>query len=191
MHSATYTIPGKEKFTSFRTLSPQGKIQPLKDRFFDNMTKRYKGHNPPAEIFTTFKTYLNFLPRLPYSHSEGYFWTDGSPVAGDTFIVVFDVPQFIDRVIIDSGSESHPSDILENARLKASLTVIKTPARMECTNDIDLGTFKDGRIEVKDISSMVKFKIVCLQIQVLKEQTAWVIIREIAVFVSNEWRPEK
>ena len=155
------------------------------------MTKRYKGHNPPAEIFTTFKTYLNFLPRLPYSHSEGYFWTDGSPVAGDTFIVVFDVPQFIDRVIIDSGSESHPSDILENARLKASLTVIKTPARMECTNDIDLGTFKDGRIEVKDISSMVKFKIVCLQIQVLKEQTAWVIIREIAVFVSNEWRPEK
>ena len=62
---------------------------------------------------------------------------------------------------------------------------------MECTNDIDLGTFKDGRIEVKDIASMVKFKIVCLQIQVLKEQTAWVIIREIAVFVSSEWRPEK
>ena len=168
-----------------------GKIQPLKDRFFDNMTKRYKGDNPPADIFTTFKTYLNFLPRLPYSHVEGYFWTEGSPVAGDTFILVFETPQFIDRIIIDSGSESHPSDILENAVLKASLTVIKNPARLECTNDIDLGKFKDGRIEVKDIASQVKFRIVCLQIQVLKEQTAWVIIREIAVFLSKQSEPER
>ena len=168
------------------SLSPLGKIQPLKDRFFDNMLKRYKGDNPSAEIFTTFKTYLNFLPRLPYTHAEGYFWTDGSPSAGDTFIVVFDTPHFLDRVVVESGSDSHPSDILENASLKASLTLIRNPARLECTNDVDLGRFQDGRIEVKDIASLMKFKVVCLQIQVLREQTAWVIIREIAVFLSKD-----
>ncbi|XP_076451159.1 alpha-1,3-mannosyl-glycoprotein 4-beta-N-acetylglucosaminyltransferase C-like [Babylonia areolata] len=163
-----------------------GKIQPLKDRFFDNMEKRYKGDNPPAEAYTTLKTYLNFLPRLPYSHAEGYFWSDGSPNEGDTFILVFETPQALDRIVIDTGSESHPQDILENAVLKVSLTLMKNSARLECTNDIELGKFSEGKIDVKDLGDVVHFRVVCLQIQVLKAQEAWAIIREIAVFVSGK-----
>ncbi|KAK7089551.1 hypothetical protein V1264_024607 [Littorina saxatilis] len=163
-----------------------GKIQPLKDRYFDVMVKRYKGDNPSAEMFTTMKTYLNFVPRLPYANTDGYFWSYGAPTAGDTFILVFDFPQRLDRVVIDTGSESHPNDILESASLKASLTLIKNPARVECTNDIDLGVFAGGRIEVKGMADAIKFKVVCLQVEVWKNQDAWAIIREIAVFVLKE-----
>ena len=149
------------------------------------MVKQYKGDNPPAEIYTTMKTYLNFLPRLAYSQAEGYFWTHGAPTKGDSFMVVFDEPQQLERVVVETGSEGHPTDILISATLTASLSLVKNPARFDCTNDIALGTFSEGRIDIKDISSLIKFKVMCLQIQVVQEQEAWAIIREIAVFLAK------
>lgn len=162
-----------------------GKIQPLKDRFFDNMVKVYKGDNPPAEIVTTLKTYLNFLPRLPYASAEGYFWCHGSPVAGDFFNVIFERPQALERVVIETGSESHPTDILQHAVLKASLTLAKDGDRLACTNDIELGEFRQGRIEVSSLQDKVKFKVMCLQVVVTANQEPWAIIREVAVFVQH------
>ncbi|KAK7475612.1 hypothetical protein BaRGS_00033161 [Batillaria attramentaria] len=161
-----------------------GKIQPLKDRFFDNMVKKYKGDNPPVEIYTTLKTYLNFVPKLSYSNMEGYFWSDGSPGVGDTFVLVFEEPKSIERVVIETGSESHPEDILQHGKLLASLTLLRNTGRLDCTNDIDLGDFSEGRLDVKDVRSIVKFKVMCLQIKVTREQTPWLLIREIAVFLT-------
>lgn len=158
-------------------------MQHLKDRLFDQMEKKYKGDNPKATIYTTLQTYLSFMPQLAYSKTEGFFWSHGSPGEGDIFVVVFDEPQTVDRVIVDTGSENHPTDILASATLLASLTVLKNAERFDCTNDIPLGDFQDGRVEVKEVSEKVKFKIVCLQIKVTKQQSTWAIIREIAVFL--------
>ncbi|XP_041369266.1 alpha-1,3-mannosyl-glycoprotein 4-beta-N-acetylglucosaminyltransferase C-like [Gigantopelta aegis] len=161
-----------------------GKIQPLKDRYFDNFTKVFKADNPPAEIITSMSVYLTFLPRLAYQ-GEGYFWSHGAPTDGDTFTVVFQEPQKLVRVVVVTGSEGHPHDRIEYARLDASLTLLKTDNDLKCTNDISLGFFENGNIDAGFLIEKISFKVMCLRITVTKVHALWVIIKEIAVFVSK------
>ncbi|XP_046345566.2 alpha-1,3-mannosyl-glycoprotein 4-beta-N-acetylglucosaminyltransferase C-like [Haliotis rufescens] len=162
-----------------------GKIQPLKDSFFDQMTKQYKADNPPAEVFTSMEAYLTFLPRLAYEKTEGCFLTHRSPSDGDSFTVVFQEPHRLRRVIIDTGSVGHPEDILLSGHLEVSLTLLKTEVNIQCVNDIMIGEFKDGRIDVDALEEIIKFKAMCLKVRITKHQEPWLIVREIAVFTAS------
>ncbi|XP_067655431.1 alpha-1,6-mannosyl-glycoprotein 4-beta-N-acetylglucosaminyltransferase-like [Haliotis asinina] len=161
-----------------------GKIQPLKDRFFDQMTKKYHGDNPPAEVFTSMKVFLTFIPRLAYEKTEGYFWTHGSPSDGDSFTVVFQEPHRLRRVIVDTGSVGHPEDRLLSGHLEVSLTLLKTEVNIQCVNDIMIGEFKDGRIDADALEESIQFKAMCLRIKITQHQEPWLIVREIAVFTA-------
>lgn len=164
-----------------------GKLQPLKDRFFDNVKKSYKGDNPPAKCFTTLQTVPEFPPQMAYDLEDGYFWSHGPAKSKDTFTVVFNEPQTIDKVIIKTGSKEHVTDKIESAVLEASLSLVEIKDNSAvCTNDITLGEFKNGTIEVSEIAKkMGPFKIYCLRITLTKDQFWWIIIKEIAVFLSK------
>ena len=164
-----------------------GKIQPLKDKFFDYIAKTYKGDNPPADVFTTFTTHSQFPPFSAYSLDDGYFWSKKEPKKDDTFTIVFHTPVSLERIVIDTGSKEHPTDKLLSAKLDASMTLInKTEKSAHCTNDIHLGDFVDGFIDVKDMGSkMGPFKMQCLRITVTENHQFWVIVREIAVFTTK------
>ena len=163
------------------------KIQPLKDSYFDIKVKRFKGDNPPAKVYTTLKVHSDFLPSLPYSSQPGYFWSSSSGTEGATYTIAFDEPQYLDRVIIETGAESHPKDIIENGVLRASPTRLKhSTTDSECVGFLELSPFKDGRLNFTDFrGTMGQFKTGCLQILITKSQTPWVIINEIAVFIKK------
>ncbi|OWF48353.1 alpha-1,3-mannosyl-glycoprotein 4-beta-N-acetylglucosaminyltransferase C-like [Mizuhopecten yessoensis] len=168
--------------------SLNGKIQPLKDKYFDVMKKQFNGDNPPAKVFTTIETMPDFPPQLAYELSDGYFWTHMAPKDKDTITIVFNTPQHIDKVIIDTGSKEHPTDRLENGKLDASLSLVeKTDTLAVCTNDIFLGTFQNGMIKVTDLGKKLgPFTVHCLRVTATADQAFWLIVREISVFTSKE-----
>ncbi|XP_063401353.1 alpha-1,3-mannosyl-glycoprotein 4-beta-N-acetylglucosaminyltransferase C-like [Mytilus trossulus] len=164
-----------------------GKIQPLKDKYFDNIKKTLHGDNPPAKVITTLKTSPDFLPDLAYSKDDGYFWAHAAPVVDDTIHVLFDEPQSLDKVVILSGSQQHPTDKIENGRLDACLSVkISGDNRIECFNNIFLGYSENGTLLADNLEKKLnKFMVTCLKITFTKSQQWWLIIKEIAVFVSK------
>lgn len=164
-----------------------GKIQPLRDKYFDVMTKQFYGDNPPAKIFTTIEIMSDFPPSLAYDLDEGYFWTHAAPKDKDTVTIVFNTPQHIDSVIIDTGSKEHPTDRLENGKLEASLSLVeKTDTHAVCTNDILIGNFQNGMLKVTDLGAKLgPFTVQCLRITVVGDHAFWLIVREIAVFTSK------
>ncbi|XP_071120766.1 alpha-1,3-mannosyl-glycoprotein 4-beta-N-acetylglucosaminyltransferase C-like isoform X1 [Mytilus edulis] len=164
-----------------------GKIQPLKDKYFDNIKKTLHGDNPPAKVHTTLLTSPDFLPDLAYSKDDGYFWAQAAPVVDDTIHVLFDEPQSLEKVVILSGSQQHPTDKIENGRLDACLSVkISGDNRIECFNNIFLGYSENGTFLADNLEKQLnKFMVTCLKVTFTKSQQWWLIIKEIAVFVSK------
>nr|XP_022304417.1 alpha-1,3-mannosyl-glycoprotein 4-beta-N-acetylglucosaminyltransferase C-like isoform X3 [Crassostrea virginica] len=166
-----------------------GKIQPLKDRFFDNSEKIYKGDNPAARIYTNMKVQdgESLSPESAYSGEPGYFWSKGNGKTGDWFTIVFDDPQRIEKILIVTGSREHPEDSIKHGKLHASLSLVAVEAsRPRCTNDIFLGYFDNGNIKVDNLTSVLgPFKIHCVGITLTENQDWWIIIKEIAVFIAD------
>lgn len=164
-----------------------GKIQPLKDNYFDVIKKTLNGDNPPAKLFTTLKTSPDFPLEISYSHEDGYFWSHSPPSAHDTIHILFNEPQFLEKVIILSGSEQHPTDKFEDAQLSACLSVrILDKNNIECFNVVKLGNSINGKIVAENLqtkTNMNNFKVTCLKVSFSKSQQWWLIVREIAVFV--------
>lgn len=164
-----------------------GKIQPLKDRYFDNLDKVYKGDNPPGKIYTSMAVEPSFTPEMAYSWEPGYFWSKGNGRASDWFTLVFDEPQKVDSIVIDTGSREHPEDKIERGKLQVSLSLIGVSSfQPKCTNDIFLGYFEDGDIKVHNLTSTLgPFRIHCMSIILTENQNWWIIIKEIAIFVAT------
>nr|XP_034309576.1 alpha-1,3-mannosyl-glycoprotein 4-beta-N-acetylglucosaminyltransferase C isoform X1 [Crassostrea gigas] len=164
-----------------------GKIQPLKDTFFDNLDKIYQGDNPPAKLFTNMLVHSSFSPESAYYQEPGYFWSHRNGKAGDWFTVVFDDPQRVEKIIVETGSREHPLDRILHGKLQASLSLVKIDkSEPSCTNNILLGHFKEGFIKVGNLTSVLgPFKIHCVSIILTANQDWWIIIKEIAVFVSD------
>ncbi|XP_022304213.1 alpha-1,3-mannosyl-glycoprotein 4-beta-N-acetylglucosaminyltransferase C-like isoform X1 [Crassostrea virginica] len=166
-----------------------GKIQSLKDRFFDNSEKIYNGDNPAAKIYTNMKVQAgeSFSPESAYSGEPGYFWSKGNGKTGDWFIIVFDDPQRIEKILILTGSREHSEDTIKHGKLHASLSLVAVEAsRPRCTNDIFLGYFDNGNIKVENLTSILgPFKIHCVGITLTENQNWWIIIKEIAVFIAD------
>ncbi|XP_034309571.1 alpha-1,3-mannosyl-glycoprotein 4-beta-N-acetylglucosaminyltransferase C [Magallana gigas] len=164
-----------------------GKVQPLKDRFFDNMEKTYKGDNPPAKLYTNLVVQSSFTPESAYFLEPGYFWSKGNGKRGDWFTVVFDDPQKVKKIVIVTGSREHQTDKIEHGKLQASLSLLSIDqSQPKCTNDIDLGYLTGGVLKVDNLTSILgPFRIHCLSIILTANQDWWIIIKEIAVFVAD------
>lgn len=164
----------------FSTLA--GKYQRLKDKSF-NTGKIFHGDNPPARIYTTLTVHEKHRPRKAYDRSDDYFWAK-SPKKGDTFTIVFKKKQSFKRILIDSGSVQHPADIIDYGILQASPSIREQrPDYIECEDYVTLGQFEDGRIDVQITEELVPFEIACLEIKLILQQSSWIVIREIAVFL--------
>uniref|UniRef100_A0A8W8M620 Alpha-1,3-mannosyl-glycoprotein 4-beta-N-acetylglucosaminyltransferase C n=1 Tax=Magallana gigas TaxID=29159 RepID=A0A8W8M620_MAGGI len=171
----------------FSELGFTGKVQPLKDRFFDNLEKTYKGDNPPAKLYTNLVVQSSFTPESAYILEPGYFWSQSNGKRGDWFTVVFDDPQRVEKIIIDTGSREHPTDKIEHGKLQASLSLLSIEqSQPKCTNDIDLGYLSGGFLKVDNLTSILRsFRIHCLSLILTANQDWWIIIKEIAVFVAD------
>lgn len=162
-----------------------GKVQPLKDRFFDNLEKTFQGDNPPTKLYTNLLVQSHNTPESAYYQDPGYFWSRRNGKADDWFTIVFDYPQRVEKIIVETGSREHPLDKILHGKLQGSLSLVKIDKSVpKCTNNIILGHFKDGFINVGNLTSVVgPFKIHCVSILLTANQDWWIIIKEIAVFV--------
>ncbi|KAK3101999.1 hypothetical protein FSP39_008008, partial [Pinctada imbricata] len=165
-----------------------GKIQPLKDRFFDDFAKKFKGDNPPAKIYTNMPTSPDFMPEMAYSLSDGYFWSKGNALKGEMFVLVFDEPQHVDRIVVVTGSREHPTDKIESGKLEASLSFVGMDNNLpKCTNDIFLGAFDKGSVDVPNMREKLgPFKLHCVRVTITTDQNWWIIIKEIAIFTQTQ-----
>lgn len=165
-----------------------GKVQPLKDRFFQSYHKTLKGDNPPASVYTSMPFEGYFNPDNCYRRENGIFWSTRPGKANDWFTVAFSVPQMVNKIERDTGMHIYPNDKIHHAKLEASLaSQAKGPGKPECSSNKLLGYFDDGNIKVDNVQSITgRRRIHCLSIILTNKQETWVIVREIAVFVVHK-----
>lgn len=160
------------------------KIQQLKDRYYEFKEKTVLGDNPEATIRTTLQTDPAFPPELSYSKKPGHFWSAAAAQGNDTFTVIFKDAHIVTSCVIQTGSNDHPGDLVENGVLEASPTLSEN--KDTCLDYVVLAEFESGNVNSTDIKSkMGLFKIKCLQVRLTKAQIPWIIIRELAVFVQK------
>ena len=168
--------------------SLRDKEQVVQDRFFETRQRAHSdSNNPPAKIYSNITPFSMYLPNLAYSNQPGYFWGKAPISAGDYLLVVFDQPTRLRRVVVETGSESHPQDVLqagvlEASKNKLSSTGVGTPV---CTDYEKLGKFNDkGRIDVDGLELTLSYKIVCLRVTLTRSQVQWLVVQEIAVWTA-------
>ncbi|XP_052080138.1 alpha-1,6-mannosyl-glycoprotein 4-beta-N-acetylglucosaminyltransferase-like [Mytilus californianus] len=164
------------------TSSQSGHVQSIKDRFFAaNVQKKLsKGDNPPAKVLTNLKFYLKHSPENAYHTSFGYFWSKSKPKKDDYFRIVFNKPQAIKRIFVNSGLDIFPEDKVYSAVLEISS---KINNRNDCTDYNIIGKFVNGKVDVQNVSYQLNTtEIRCFQIRFQNSQNFWVIIQEISVF---------
>lgn len=157
--------------------SLEGKEQKLKDEFFadDSEQKVHHGRNPPAVVSTTIDTFGNFVPENAYSGAPGPFW-GRAPREGDTFTIKFKTPSPLTKIVIETGN-SKGAKRGENDHLRHGELQVETPSAPGQFNTI--GRFEHGRIEVLvDVEDDIS----AVRILVTKAQTAWLYLREIAIW---------
>lgn len=171
------------------------KKQTLSDRRFqDNMhgirlhsRKRFYHVNPSAMIDSKIVTYSDFEPVHAYDLSDKYFWGT-NPKHGDYFRIIFESPQNITRLFIDSGEATKHSDMLHDARLLVSTVHdIDEP----CQNLQNVTNFVDGDVDTGLANITLPINIDCIVIELTANQSDWVIIREVAVFLPGEPQTEE
>ncbi|XP_035672330.1 alpha-1,6-mannosyl-glycoprotein 4-beta-N-acetylglucosaminyltransferase-like [Branchiostoma floridae] len=172
--------------------SLSGKEQNLVDSFFvDSLKRRYNdSDNPSAAVSTNIPIFRQFKPQLAYSAEPGYFWAK-SPLAGQAFFILFEDAARLSRIVIETGSAEHPTDVLENGTLEASarlLSVNELDNTPYCSDYVKLGDFKNGRIETVTQSreGLGSFEVKCLKVTVTKDQQVWLLVKEIAVWTVKQ-----
>ncbi|XP_052802067.1 alpha-1,3-mannosyl-glycoprotein 4-beta-N-acetylglucosaminyltransferase C-like [Mya arenaria] len=165
------------------------KIQPLQDDFFNMPPKKWKGDNPPSKIYTSLEQSTDFPANMAYSLDVGFFWSIGPAKINDTFTIVFETPQRMSRVVIETGNKDHARDNLQNGCLEFSSHYSDTGENLNCDNFKKLDDFEGGHlfIDSDKMNSVVhNASVNCLRIRVLESQNEWLIISEIAVFINKE-----
>ncbi|XP_019623540.1 PREDICTED: alpha-1,3-mannosyl-glycoprotein 4-beta-N-acetylglucosaminyltransferase C-like [Branchiostoma belcheri] len=168
--------------------SLSGKQQNLVDSFFvDSLKRRYNdSDNPSAAVSTNIPVFRQFKPQLAYSAEPGYLWAK-SPLAGQAFFVLFEDPARLARIVVETGSVEHSTDVLENGTLEASprlVSVNELDNTPYCAEYVKLGEFENGRVEVMTRSreGLGSFEVKCLKVTVNRDQQVWMLVKEIAVW---------
>ncbi|XP_070567751.1 alpha-1,3-mannosyl-glycoprotein 4-beta-N-acetylglucosaminyltransferase C-like [Ptychodera flava] len=160
------------------------KQQDLMDRFFNAGSLQYNADNPPATVYSSMRAFSMYLPQLAYKSQPGYFW-GVAPKTGDSIFVVFETAVKLTRVIFETGTEDHKDDFLRNGRLEASSQLIgQTEKQLPvCSDYVYLGSFDNGKVDVSDVQKKTEQAVKCLRVSVTEDQVAWMILKEIAVWI--------
>lgn len=167
-----------------RNSSLPGKIMLVQDRFFmKESRKKLKGDNPPATLETSLSINPGYPPESAYYEGFGHFWSESGPRKGDFFRIQFISPQNISRIVVVSGTNEFPTDILYHAVLETSYSLNKTNS---CIDYKVIAHFTNGTVDISNVASMFnRQKLHCLQIRIVKPRPFWVLIKEIAVYLMH------
>ena len=162
-------------------------IRNVSDHYFSNNAKVHHGDNPRAVIYTTLRTWRNFKPENAYLTSSNEVFWSMTPSVGDTYTIVFQEPQLIKRILVESGLNDDHTDKLVSGILEISDNVIsgeQNESMPICAGYTFLGKFKNGKINIVLTDRTLKSsKYQCIKITITGKQTTWLVIREIAVFL--------
>lgn len=146
----------------------------LKDKYFQEDVNP----NPSADVFTDMSVYQKNVPRLAWNNAGEYFWSH-SIKKGNTLTAVLTAPAVFTSILIETGAEGR--DLLESGQVEIGRGVITTPTGKSCRDFQSVGTFKDGRFEMKEVDKEYGSASSCLRILVTADQHNWLIVRKIRV----------
>lgn len=157
----------------------QGTFNRLKDEDFHDSP----ADNPPATVYTDIGVFKNHNPVEAYSQGTNYFWGRSPINVGNFFLVAFEKPVSLSRIVIQTGQDG--VDILQSADVELGETAVKTNNRPECTEYHNIGVLNQGCFELQDIHQTVNRLVSCLKITVTASQSNWVVIRNIQVWLKK------
>lgn len=143
------------------------------DDFHDN-----PADNPPASVYTDIKVFKDHTPDKAYSQGANYFWGMAPINIGQVFLVAFEKPVILSRIVIQTGSDG--IDVLQSAVVELCKTFLVATSGAQCTENHNLGTLKDGQFD-----QVVNRSVSYLNIRVTASQSNWVIIRNIQVWLKK------
>ena len=158
----------------------------LKDRFFDNGEKKWRGDDPPAKVYTVMQMFDHYHPDLCYASGSGYFWAK-EPQKGDDITVRFDSPQRVKRIVVETGNGAHPKDILHSGILETSPRFLRYMKRgnvsaVLCADWKTVAKFEEGKADTGELSTWNK-PVHCMRVTQTEQQESWVVYQQIAVFI--------
>ena len=163
----------------------------LKDKYFDSVDKPWKSDDPPGVVISNMKSYEQWHASLAYGSGSGFFWASNVK-EGDWFVVAFNEPVKLKRVIVETGHPKTRKDQLISGIMEWSPKVIKldeTKQQVTCASLQKLGTFVDGRLDVGNLnepgSPTRGTPVNCLRITIGPDQKDWVVFNQVAVFVES------
>ncbi|XP_061422622.1 alpha-1,3-mannosyl-glycoprotein 4-beta-N-acetylglucosaminyltransferase C-like [Lethenteron reissneri] len=165
-------------YSSFR-----GTANKLKDDDFEDEPSDVPD-NPPALLRTNIEVFEAYHPYKAYGLGGEYFWGK-APSVGKFFLLVFKKAAKIEMIKVRTGTEDRKGDVLRHAALAVGDGLKPTSTGRDCSNYVPLGEFADGQFDSIDVLKMAPFEITCLRINVLSEQSDWVIIRNIGVWTAQ------
>lgn len=167
--------------------SLDNKEQRAVDTFFEEDILKYSDcDNPPAVLLTNMERFSMYAPKLPYTSEPGYFWAK-SPTFGQWFMIDFEEPQFLSRIVVETGSDSHPQDILQSGDLEVGgLTLPGKEGSVKCKDLQTVGSFTMGVVDISDLDDIKQFRVKCVVVRVTEDQIQWLLIREIAIWTRHQ-----
>jgi len=155
-------------------------------RFFDpGDSPLSNADNPPATVLSTMPHHQQHSPEMAYSSGTGYFWATKA-VAGDSLLVVFDVAQNLSHVIIRTGNNDYPGDILHSGHVYVSPTVLRHKEKIvSCESTKSIASFQNGIAFANELESVLSFHVQCLKVSIEQPQDHWVLFANVAVFVNR------
>ena len=164
----------------------------FKDRILHTKSKK---DNPPGHIFTSLKTYEQYMPHCAY-FGESYFWSP-SVNKGDYYQIVFESRHYLNNITIDTGMVSTPfeelKDYLHHGSVEISYDSLTNATNNSTTSDnicqqyVSIGHLTSGHLTVTNITNITNIHkpVQCIKITVDESQKDWLILYDIVVNVQN------
>ncbi|XP_033752787.1 alpha-1,3-mannosyl-glycoprotein 4-beta-N-acetylglucosaminyltransferase C-like [Pecten maximus] len=136
-----------------------------------------KGDNPKASILTNMNWAEGYGPGHAYNHSSSFFWAT-DPRKRSFFEIVYRWPMTVRKIIVSTGDAKNRKDSLVAGNVRVSDS---EPCH---TKGHLLGNFVAGEFDSEILGSKIPSGIKCIAVVLVSSQTGWLIIRDIAVFVT-------
>lgn len=190
-------IPSIFQHIGWKSTLPN-KVQKLKDSTFDIAKRRFKNHNPSADIITTMKVYNDFIPEYAYRTAPGFFWGITRP--NDTYDIIFPKALSVSRIVYLTGvpttknKQKVMKDYIQDGDLMVSSKFQKVASNNSaiCDNFLSVKKFTEGEtdFQTSEVTGMTNITerlktVQCIRVKIGPNQKSWVIVREIQVFVDE------
>ena len=167
----------------------------LTDRFFDSGQSKWKSDDPSGYIVSDMAPYKDFTAELIYAAAGSYFWARKAS-KGASITLVFDNDQYLDKVVVETGLDSNPQDILLNGTVEVSPKFLKRDTKKDkvtCARWHAVAKFENGTARAEGLQQELKHgKTKCIRIVVDADQKDWIVFRQLAVYTAkNVTEPER